>query len=144
MDEMRAKASYDLKDMDKHIRAAGEDIQRHRLHEMQKTADKTYSLEEVHAMLALSQWQEIDAMVVIPEGQFTMGTNYQRADAQDQPEHTIELPAYYIDKYPVTNAQYARFVVQTKHRPPLDWENGRIPDDKLLHPVTMVSWYDAR
>jgi iron(II)-dependent oxidoreductase len=144
MEEMRAKASYDLKDMGEHIRAAGEDIQRHRLHEMQEKADNTYALSELEAMLAESQWKEIDAMVEISAGEFTMGTNYERADIQDQPEHSVQLPAYYIDKYPVTNAQYARFVVNTKHRPPLDWENGKIPDGKILHPVTMVSWYDAK
>ena len=144
MDEMRSKASYDLKDMHKHIRAAGEDIQLHRLHEMQKKAERTYSLQEVQAMLADQQWREIDNMVQIPAGEFAMGTDYERADAQNQPEHRVNLPAFFIDKYPVTNAQYARFVVQTKHRPPLDWENGKIPDNKLLHPVTMVSWYDAK
>ncbi|MCG6968549.1 MAG: formylglycine-generating enzyme family protein [Gammaproteobacteria bacterium] len=144
MNEMRSKAGYDLKDMNQHIRAAGEDIQRHRLHEMQKGAGETYELTEIQSMLADAQWQEIDTMVKVPAGEFIMGTNYERADAQDQPEHTIELSAFYIDKYPVTNAQYARFVMQTNHRPPLDWENGKIPDGKLLHPVTMVSWYDAK
>ena len=49
-----------------------------------------------------------------------------------------------IDKYLVTNAQYARFVAATGHRPPLDWKNGKIPQGELLHPVTMVSWFDAR
>ena len=144
MDEMRSKASYDLKDMHKHIRAAGEDIHLHRLHEMQEKAERTYSLQEIQVMLAAQQWQEIDIMVQIPAGEFAMGTDYERADAQNQPEHRVNLPAFFIDKYPVTNAQYARFVVQTKHRPPLDWEDGKIPDDKLLHPVTMVSWYDAK
>lgn len=144
MDEMRAKASYNLKDMNKHIRAAGEDIQLHRLHEMQKHAKKTYTLAEVQSLLGAQQWQDIDATVRIPAGDFIMGTNYERADTQDQPEHIKNLPAFDIDKYPVTNAQYARFVVQTKHRPPLDWKNGKIPDEKLLHPVTMVSWYDAK
>lgn len=144
MEEMRSKASYELDDMNKHIRAAGEDIQLHRLHEMQEKADKTYGIQEVQAMLPARQWKQIDTMVEIPGGEFAMGTNYERADTQDQPEHKVELPTFYIDKYPVTNAQYARFVVQSKHRPPLDWKNGKIPDHKLLHPVTMVSWYDAK
>jgi iron(II)-dependent oxidoreductase len=144
MEEMRSKASYDLKEMDKHVRAAGEDIQLHRVHEMQQIAGETYSVDEVQALLADQQWREIDTMVEIPAGEFAMGTNYERADAQDQPEHKKMLPRFYIDKYPVTNAQYARFVFQTKHRPPLDWEKGKIPDHKLLHPVTMVSWYDAK
>jgi iron(II)-dependent oxidoreductase len=73
-----------------------------------------------------------------------MGTGNSRADIQDQPQHTVTLPDYFIDKYPVTNAQYARFVADSKHRAPLDWENGKIPDNKYLHPVVMVSWYDAK
>ena len=144
MEEMRSKASYDLDDMGKHLRAAGEDIQLHREHEKQQKAGDTYGLQEVQNLLTEQQWREIDTMVSIPAGEFLMGTNYERADAQDQPEHEIELPAFLIDKYPVTNAQYARFVVKTRHRPPLDWKNGKIPDAKLLHPVTMVSWYDAK
>ncbi|WP_455205555.1 formylglycine-generating enzyme family protein [Kaarinaea lacus] len=144
MEDMRSKASYDLTDMHKHIRAAGEDIRLHQLHEEQKKAQYTYALSEVQALLPVEQWQEIDVMVKIPAGEFMMGTDYDRADAQDQPQHRLTLPDYFIDKYPVTNAQYARFVAQTKHRPPLDWEGGTIPDNKELHPVTMVSWYDAK
>jgi iron(II)-dependent oxidoreductase len=144
MAEMRRKAGYDVKEMSKHIRAAGEDIQEHRLYEMEKKAEKTYTLDEIRGMLPAKQWTEIDSEVDIPAGEFIMGTNYQRADVQDQPEHKVNLPAYAIDKYPVTNIQYARFVANTKHRPPLDWKDGKVPEEKLLHPVTMVSWYDAK
>jgi len=72
-----------------------------------------------------------------------MGTNIERADAQNHPQHTVTLPAYRIDKYPVTNAQYARFVAATSHRPPSSWKNGRIPEGEILRPVTLVDWYDA-
>lgn len=142
--EMRGMAGYDVNEMSKHIRAAGEDIQEHRLYEMQKKAQDAYSLDEIQKMLPAGQWTEIDAQVEIPAGEFLMGTNYQRADAQDQPEHKVNLPAFFIDKYPVTNIQYARYVAKTKHRPPLDWKDGKIPAEKLLHPVTMVSWFDAK
>ena len=144
MEDMRSKAGYDLDDMSKHIRAAGEDIQKHRQHELQKKAENTYAADELRALLPAGQWVEIDSQVEIPAGEFIMGTNYERADAQDQPEHKVNLPGFFIDKYPVTNVQYARFVVESKHRPPLDWQNGKIPDNKFLHPVTMVSWYDAK
>lgn len=144
MNDMRAKAAYDLEDEHQHIRAAGEDIILHEQHESKKKADSTYALAEVESLLTPEQWAEVDTIIEIPEGDFLMGTNSKRSDAQNQPEHKVNLPRYLIDKYPVTNAQYARFVAQTKHRPPLDWENGKIPDNKLLHPVTMVSWYDAR
>jgi iron(II)-dependent oxidoreductase len=73
-----------------------------------------------------------------------MGTNFERADAQDHPQHSVRLPEYRIDRYLVTNAQYARFVAESGHRPPSSWKNGRIPDGQLLYPVTLVNWYDAR
>ncbi|MEQ1743021.1 MAG: formylglycine-generating enzyme family protein, partial [Candidatus Nitrotoga sp.] len=62
---------------------------------------------------------------------------------QNRPQHTVKIPAFWVDKYPVTNAQYAKFVVATSHRPPLNWKNGKIPSGEALRPVTMVSWYDA-
>lgn len=144
MADMRARASYDLKDEHKHIRAAGEDITRHQIHEAQKKAEKTYADAEVSALLPSEQWAEYDSLVLISEGEFIMGTDSKRADIQNQPAHKVYLKDYYIDKYPVTNAQYARFVAAKRRRPPLDWENGKIPDNKLLHPVTMVSWFDAK
>ena len=144
MADMRAKAAFDLKDEQKHIRAAGEDITLHAKHESQKQASQTYMLGEVDALLTPDQWKDIGTQIEIPAGEFVMGTNAERADIQNKPEHKVTLNSYYIDKYPVTNVQYARFIAETKHRPPLDWVNGKIPDSKDLHPVTMVSWYDAR
>ncbi|HEY5601885.1 MAG TPA: formylglycine-generating enzyme family protein [Gammaproteobacteria bacterium] len=144
MNDMRARASYDLKDEHKRIRAAGEDIQLHKQHKLTEKADDTFLLTEVTALLTPEQWAEVDMIVEIPEGEFLMGTNSERADAQNQPEHKVVLQRYYIDKYPVTIAQYARFVARTKHRPPLDWQNGKVPENKLLHPVAMVSWFDAQ
>lgn len=144
MADMRAKAGYDLKDEHKHIRAAGEDITLQREHESQQQATETYLLAEVSALMPDAQWSEIETMIEIPKGEFIMGTNSERTDAQNKPEHRVNLDAYLIDKYPTTNIQYAKYVANTKYRPPLDWKNGKIPDNKILHPVTMVSWHDAK
>lgn len=143
MDEMRGKAGYDLAEESSRIRAAGEEIQRHDLHEYGNVVKVGYTAEEVEALLTPEQWQELATTIEIPAGSFRMGTNRAKSDSQNRPEHTVNLAAYRIDKYPVTNAQYARFVVATGHRPPLHWEGGRIPPGLELHPVTMVSWYDA-
>jgi len=68
--------------------------------------------------------RNFDEMVVIPAGKFIFG----------KPGETrqINLPAYSIDKYEVTNKQYARFN--------LDHKYGAGGDD---YPVTMVSLNDA-
>ncbi len=143
MEEMRARATYDLSEMDKKLRAAGEDIVRHALHE-QKGHRIAFNREWVDGLLTHDQWAELERMVLIPEGEFIVGTDLKSADPQDKPQHRVFLPTFKIDKYPVTVAQYARFVAITGHNPPLDWEGGQIPEGKLFHPVTMVSWFDAR
>ncbi|MFI7677200.1 SUMF1/EgtB/PvdO family nonheme iron enzyme [Actinophytocola sp. NPDC049390] len=55
----------------------------------------------------------------------------------------IWLPTFYIDVYPVTNDEYARFVAATGHTPPQDWEDGRPATDRGDHPVVFVTWSDA-
>jgi serine/threonine-protein kinase len=49
----------------------------------------------------------------------------------------VWLDAFYVDRLPVTNAAYRRFVEVTGHEPPKTWG----PPD---HPVTHVSWLDAQ
>src|ERR1035441_9491539 len=82
-------------------------------------------------------------MVPVAAGPFVMGTDLERADAQDKPQHKVTLAAFYLDKYLVSNAQYARFAAATNRRPPLNWKDGRIPQGELMNPVTMVTWDDA-
>jgi hypothetical protein len=55
----------------------------------------------------------------------------------------VDLPEFWIDKTPVTNAEYARFVADTDRKPPEHWK-GKTPSQKIVdHPVTNVSWHDA-
>lgn len=143
MADMRAKATYDLAEEKDRIRAAGEDIVLHERHEGGRAAIKMYTLAEVEALLTEDVWQEIEAVVEIPAGDFLMGSDSPQTGEQNKPRHTVVLPAYRIDKYPTTNAQYARFVAEADYRPPLDWKGGEIPQGAELYPVTMVSWYDA-
>jgi formylglycine-generating enzyme required for sulfatase activity len=65
------------------------------------------------------------------------------ANEWEQPQHRLYLPDYYLAKTPVTNAQYAAFVVATGHKWPDHWEGGNIPPGKEDHPVVNVTWYDA-
>lgn len=142
MQEMRNKASYDPAERDKRVRAAGEDLQRQGDNETGRVK-VAYNITDVERLLGPQQWQMLDTMITIPAGKFTMGTNNPRTNAYNRPEHVETTAAFKIDKFLVTNAQYARFVVQAPHRPPLHWEKGRIPPKLELHPVTMVTWYDA-
>jgi formylglycine-generating enzyme required for sulfatase activity len=81
-------------------------------------------------------------MVLIPAGEFVMGTNSRLPD--EGPEHTVTLEAFYIDKYEVTNLQYKKFNDATKRRSPTHFRNRTFPQGKADHPVTFVSWLDAK
>jgi len=65
-------------------------------------------------------------------------------------EHSMEIQPFYIDKYPVTNAQFKTFVDATRYAPRdainflRDWKNGSYPEGWQERPVTWVSLEDAR
>jgi formylglycine-generating enzyme required for sulfatase activity len=92
-------------------------------------------------------------MVFVPGGEFLRGRSHPLPDdnlqwfptllKDDQPARRIDISPFYLDEHEVTNAQYAAFVKATRHRPPYNWPNGRVPADKENLPVVDVSWDDA-
>ena len=85
---------------------------------------------------------EPNEMVLIPAGPFTMGSDDRLPD--EGPQHRVDLPAYKIDRYEVTNLQYKQFIDDTGHSSPDHFVNRTFPEGKADHPVTNVTWYDAR
>jgi formylglycine-generating enzyme required for sulfatase activity len=81
--------------------------------------------------------------VHVPAGEFLMGSAEGEGSSDERPQHTVYLDAYYIGKYPVTNAQYQVFVQATGHEEPYGWHDGAYPKGKENHPVVEVSWRDA-
>jgi len=94
-----------------------------------------------------------DNMVQIPAGKFWIGRTqtfffdtiggYPRDRMDDIPANNIYLDAFYIDKYEVTNTDYAKFVKATGARAPWHWPEGNIPKGTELFPVYNVNWYEA-
>ena len=96
-------------------------------------------------------------MVLIPAGGFTMGTDEVDSDqkateygiikpwfADERPAHQVLLPAYYLDKFEVTNTVYQKFVMATGHRPPPYWNGTQYPNGMDRYPAVMVSWENAQ
>jgi formylglycine-generating enzyme required for sulfatase activity len=72
-------------------------------------------------------------MVHVSAGPFLYGDDKQELNVRE----------FWIDRTPVTNAEYARFIAATGHEPPNHWTGGKLPQEIADHPVTQVSWYDA-
>jgi formylglycine-generating enzyme required for sulfatase activity len=86
-------------------------------------------------------------MILIPAGEFLMGSDPQHDETairDEQPQHRLCLPDYYLAKTPVTNEQYRVFVRATGHWTPRSWTKRSPPHGEEDHPVVNVSWYDAR
>lgn len=69
---------------------------------------------------------EIEGMVLIPSGTFTMGGRSDQAYKDEFPRHKVKVSSYYIDKTEVTNRQFKQFVDETGYRTiaerDIDWE----------------------
>ena len=107
-----------------------------------------------------------DGMVEIPGGEFEFrvngimieGMNWEGLDVQYPWERTprrfhrqrMPMKPFWIDRYPVTNAQYKAFVDASGYRPAdvhnylRDWKDGAPPAGWENKPVTWVSLEDAR
>ena len=119
------------------------------------------TLEPVLAPMIIGQ--DGAEMVLIPAGEFQMGSNFDEFFDDQQPVHTVHLDAFYIDRYLVTNAQFKAFVEANPQ-----WQGGVIPDEyhngyyldywrrpyynnndwsypdsEANDPVMYVSWYAA-
>lgn len=91
-------------------------------------------------------------LVLVPAGEYRMGND--AGTPPERPVHTVAISDFYLGQYPVTNAQYRRFVAATDHRVPYlddarvvreNWDPQRHipPDGRCAHPVVLVSWHDA-
>lgn len=98
----------------------------------------------------------LENMALIPAGEFQMGSSDNESFGDEHPIHTVFLDAFYMDKYPVTNAQYKAFVDTNpqwgKHDIPKKyhdvdylkhWRGNNFPRGEADHPVINVSWYAA-
>jgi formylglycine-generating enzyme required for sulfatase activity len=85
-------------------------------------------------------------MVLIPAGPYSMGATYAYGAT---PVHTVNVPAFYMDIYEVTNAKYKAFCDATSRSYPWDPDFGGMPNyitnpAYANYPVVNVSWYDAQ
>lgn len=93
----------------------------------------------------------------VPAGTFLMGTPESELSAlakayggtresyrEESPQHAVALGAYYVARAPVSAALYAAFVAAAGARAPVSWRGPTPPAERLDHPVTDVTWDEAR
>ena len=78
-------------------------------------------------------------MVLIPAGEFQMGSPKDDDKHWERPIHSVYLDAFYMDVHPVTNAQYRKFVQETGYPAPKTTPAFNHPQQ----PVVWVTWRDA-
>jgi formylglycine-generating enzyme required for sulfatase activity len=93
----------------------------------------------------------------VPGGDFPMGSSVDQLREyyaglhgwppscidRERPQHTVNIDAFEIDKYPVTCGMYRRFCEATGHQRPSYWKGSDPPDTLVDHPVVYVSLMDA-
>jgi len=82
----------------------------------------------------------IQEMAAVPAGSYRVGSPKL---ALKNPERTVALGAFLIDRYEVTNFMYYAFVRSTDHRAPEGWQSGRYPLGRENLPVVGVTFDDA-
>jgi iron(II)-dependent oxidoreductase len=96
-------------------------------------------------------------MVLIPAGEFQMGTDPSEIPALTQryeqfgvvtlyfenetPRRIVYVDDFYMDIYEVTNAQYKKFMDATGHFAPMCWDDSRY--NAPSQPVIGVFWYEV-
>lgn len=113
-------------------------------------------------------------MALVPDGEVVLGPIDDALDDGELDEteilaaraRLIRVEHFFLDRYPVTNRQFYRFVEaggyedlalwdpsilpallhfvdRTGHPGPAFWENGRYPPGRQDHPVVGISWFEA-
>ena len=104
------------------------------------------------AVAALPATSELDLvpMVAIPAGEFLMGSPVGKGRADEWPQRSVYLDAFWIDQVEVTNLRYMAFVKSTGHQPPPNpYGTGPLLTIMSIQgleqlPVVQTTWYDAK
>ena len=94
-----------------------------------------------------------EGMASIPAGEFWMGRVHyflidevgwlERDRRDDLPAHKVYVNALYMDKYEVTNEEFARFLEATGGPRPWYWPAGKIAKGEERFPIHDVTWFQA-
>lgn len=117
---------------DKEVEKKGKDGESYIQNKIKKfvgSLSETINNQVVHTPKIVS----VDDMILIPAGEFMMGTDSEPSHPNEKPKHTVYLDAYFIDTYEVTQRQYREGMEEN----PSVWIGSDMP-------VEAVSWFEAK
>lgn len=82
----------------------------------------------------------LSEMITLPAGDVVLGGSDYR---EERPPHTVQVSAFALSQFPVTQAAYSVFVERTRHGSPRGWSNRKPPPEQCNAPVVHVSARDA-
>ncbi len=85
-------------------------------------------------------------MIVIPAGEFLMGSAKGEGREDERPQRKVYLDAYAIDIYETTNERYLNFIHSTQRKePPNPYSDKKLSEESNIGalPVVQITWYDA-
>ena len=118
---------------------------------------QAYSADQSSSKLSVNYPVKLD-FIWVPAGSFLLGDQSGKGQADEKPVRNIRLDGFWIQTTEVTRASYEQFVKETQYetgnscwihqdgwieQTGLDWDNPGFPQG-ATHPVTCVSWYDAK
>ena len=115
-------------------------------------ASLTYNVKALAAETEDTPAPPPEGMVLIPAGEFDMGSNDPEAENDEQPVRRVYVDAFYMDETEVTNVQFKEFLRENPR-----WQKGRVNSPNYLalweginyrngqgnHPVSWVDWHAA-
>ena len=95
----------------------------------------------------LSTWDRDSVeMIVIPAGEFIMGSALGEGRSDERPQRKVYLDAYAIDVTETTNERYLNFIHSTRRKEPANpYSDKKLSEDPNIGnlPVVQITWYDA-
>lgn len=101
--------------------------------------------EETESGSVLQHASDYDQMSLIPGGKYFVGTNEPIFEGDHEgPEREVELEKFYLDKYEVSNSEFAKFVKKTGYKTEAETFGDSFVFKILISPEVQEEYVDFR
>ena len=104
-------------------------------------AEEIYrGFQDFNYLSELVEDQEI-RMMIIPSGEYGMGSSEKGCSRSEQPKHLVKVPAFLMSQFPITRTQWKTVAAYPKINHFLKKFTSR--SGSMISPVVNISWYEA-